>query len=249
VNNGYVTNLLIDTRNANKEIYPYNIFPLKNHQNIKLDNKVTFFIGENGTGKSTLIEAIALAYGFNAEGGSTSFSFETKNSSSELYKHIRMKRSLKRPKTGYFFRAESFYNVATNIESLDELPAPCEKIIKAYGGKSLHEQSRGESFFSLILNRFCKNGFYILDEPESGLSLERQFAFISRLNELVDEQSQFIIATHSPIILAYPHSTIYQITENGMCEVEYEQTNAFKFMKMFAENHSNFLNELLKAKE
>ncbi|MDR2616900.1 MAG: AAA family ATPase, partial [Endomicrobium sp.] len=185
MDNGYVTNLLIDTRNANKETYPYNIFPLKNPQNIELDNKVTFFIGENGTGKSTLIEAIALAYGFNAEGGSTSFSFETKNSSSELYKHIRLKRSLKRPKTGYFFRAESFYNVATNIESLDELPGAGEKIIKAYGGKSLHEQSRGESFFSLILNRFCKNGFYILDEPESGLSLERQFAFISRLNELV----------------------------------------------------------------
>ncbi|MDR3124382.1 MAG: AAA family ATPase, partial [Endomicrobium sp.] len=111
MDNGYVTNLLIDTRNANKETYPYNIFPLKNHQNIELDNKVTFFIGENGTGKSTLIEAIAVAYGFNAEGGSTSFSFETKNSSSELYKHIRLKRSLKRPKTGYFFRAESFYNV------------------------------------------------------------------------------------------------------------------------------------------
>ncbi|MDR1473265.1 MAG: AAA family ATPase, partial [Lactobacillales bacterium] len=192
--------------------------------------------------------SIAVAYGFNAEGGSTNFSFETKNSSSKLYKHVKLKRTLKRPKTGYFFRAESFYNVATNIETLDELPTG-KKIIKAYGGKSLHEQSRGESFFSLILNRFCKNGFYILDEPESGLSLERQFAFISRLNELVDEQSQFIIGTHSPIILSYPHSTIYQITENGMYKVEYEQTNAFKFMKMFTENHSNFLNELLKAKE
>ncbi|MDR3124575.1 MAG: hypothetical protein LBU10_01675 [Endomicrobium sp.] len=106
-----------------------------------------------------------------------------------------------------------------------------------------------ENRFFLILNIFCKNGFYILVEPESGHSLESQFAFISRLNELVDEQSQFIIATHSPIILSYPHSTIYQITESGMYEVEYEQTNAFKFMKMFAENHSNFLNELLKAKE
>lgn len=225
--------------------YPYNLPVLKNLDVLSLNNAVTYIVGENGSGKSTLIEAIAIAYGFNAEGGSANFSFSTINSSSNLYKNLKIKKTLNHPKDGFFLRAESFYNVATNIDMLDSIPAASGKIINSYGGRSLHEQSHGESFLSLFLNRFRGNGVYILDEPEAALSSERQLTFISRLNELVNFGSQFIIATHSPIILSYPNSTIYQIDENGLTKTSYEDTEQYKFMKLFINNYPKVLKELL----
>ncbi len=143
---GFVSEILFNIEESNLNRYPYNLDVLKNLKSLALNDKVTFIVGENGTGKSTLIEAIAIAYGFNAEGGSINFNFSTRFSSSDLYKNIRIIRTLNRPKDGYFLRAESFFNVATNIEEMDVVPSTAKKIIESYGGKSLHEQSHGESF-------------------------------------------------------------------------------------------------------
>lgn len=242
---GFVSELLIDIKEKNIKQYPYNLNILKNMKELCLDEKVTFIIGENGAGKSTLIEAIAMAYGFNSEGGSINFNFSTRFSSSELYKNIKIIKTLNCPQDGYFLRSESFYNVATNIEEMDAFPAASRKIIESYGGKSLHEQSHGESFLSLFLNRFRGNGFYILDEPEAALSGQNQLTFVSRLHELVKNNSQFIIATHSPVILSYPNSTIYQIEEKGLSKIVYEETEQYKFMKLFINNYPRILREIM----
>ncbi len=226
--------------------YPYNLEFLNDMKKLQLDKKVTFIIGENGSGKSTLIEAIAIAYGFNAEGGSMNFNFSTKNTSSNLSERIFLKRTLNRAKDGFFLRAESFYNVATEIENLDSIPAAAPKIIESYGGRSLHEQSHGESFLSLMNNRFRGDGIYILDEPESALSVERQLSFLSRLHTLVEKNSQFIIATHSPIILSYPYSTIYCIDGNKIEKKDYTETSPYQFTKMFMDNYKQVLHHLFK---
>lgn len=233
-------------RPENSDRYPFNLNVLNRLERLKLNSKVTFLVGENGSGKSTLIEAIAIAYGFNAEGGSLHFHFATKNSSSELHKHLTLKRTINRAKNGYFLRAESFYNVATEIEALDSIPSSAPRIIESYGGKSLHEQSHGESFLTLMNNRFSGKGFYILDEPEAALSAERQLSFLLRLHELVEAESQFVIATHSPIILSYPHATIYSIEEEGIVKKDYEETEQYQFTKMFLNDHKRILYKLLR---
>lgn len=228
----------------NPRRYPFNLNVLNGFERLKLNSKVTFLVGENGSGKSTLIEAIAIAYGFNAEGGSLHFNFSTKDSSSELHRYLTLIRTINRAKNGYFLRAESFYNVATQIEELDAIPSPAPKVIDSYGGRSLHEQSHGESFLTLMNNRFSGSGFYVLDEPEAALSAERQLSFLLRLHELVEAESQFIIATHSPIILSYPHSTIYSIEGEGIVQKDYEETEQFQFTKMFVNDYKRILYKL-----
>lgn len=205
-------------------------------EELELDSKVTFFVGENGTGKSTLLEAIAVKFGFNPEGGSINFSFSTNATHSELYKYIKLIKSFERPKDGFFLRAESFYNAASYIDELDEIPASTPKISESYGGKSLHEQSHGESFFSLVMNRFGGGGLYILDEPEAALSPSRQMSLLIRINELVKNNSQFIIATHSPIILAYPEAVIYELSEGSIRKTAYRETETYSVMKSFMDN-------------
>ncbi|MPN28946.1 hypothetical protein SDC9_176392 [bioreactor metagenome] len=160
---------------------------------------------------------------------------------SELYNNIKLIKGVKKPENGFFLRAESFYNLATNIDELDrEVPG----LISSYGGKSLHNQSHGESFFSVLMNRFGSKGLYILDEPEAALSPARQMAMISRIHELVKERSQFIIATHSPIIMAYPDSIIYEIKNN--IEVrEYEETEHYQLMKSFINNTDKMIDILI----
>jgi len=217
--------------------FPFRLPVVRFLNSLDFHPKVTFIVGENGSGKSTLLESLAIAYGFNPEGGSKNFTFSSKNSHSNLHEYIRITKGHQRPKDGYFLRAESFYNLATEIDNLD--------LSGSYGGNSLHEQSHGESFFSLINNRFHGNGLYILDEPEAALSPMRQIALLKKIHDLLEADSQFIIATHSPIILAYPRSFIYELSEDGIHKVPYQQTENFMISKQFLNNPSQFLNHLI----
>jgi len=217
------------------DTYPFSLPAVKELGTLKLHPKVTFIVGENGSGKSTLLEAIATSWGFNPEGGTKNFNFGTRRSHSELHAFLTLAKSVKRAKDGFFLRAESFFNVATEIEELDKGPGG-PPIINSYGYKSLHEQSHGESFFALIMKRFGGNGLYILDEPEAALSPSRQLAMLSRIHQLVGLNSQFIIATHSPILMAYPDADIYQIDESGLIKTAYEKTEHFLVTKSFIGN-------------
>lgn len=212
--------------------YPYNLPAVKSLNRLVFHPKITYFVGENGSGKSTLLEAIAIANGFNPEGGTKNFNFNTRKSHSSLADHIRIAKGLP-PRTGFFLRAESFFNVATEIEN--------RNVGEYYGGKSLHEQSHGESFMTLLTERFGAKGLYILDEPESALSPQRQLAALFRIHDLIQQGSQFLIATHSPILLAYPDSTIYQFSAEGIDTVSYQDTDTFQIMKAFINNPEKML--------
>jgi predicted ATPase len=227
--------------------YPFNIPAIRSLETLELHPQVTFLVGENGSGKSTLVEAIAIAAGFNAEGGSRNFNFSSRRSESELHTALRLVRGVRRPKTGYFLRAESYYNVATEIERLDAEPSVASRIGPAYGPRSLHEQSHGESFLALIQNRFSMNGFYVLDEPEAALSPQRQLSFLVSMHELVNGgNSQFVVATHSPIILAYPGATIYTLRPEGINTTKYEDTEQFSLTRDFLVNREQYLRRLLR---
>lgn len=225
--------------------YPFCLDSVRNLSVLNLHPKVTFIIGENGSGKSTLLEAIAVAWGFNPEGGTKNFRFGTFESHSCLHNYIRLSRGVKRAKDGYFLRAESFFNVATEIQRLDESPSFGPPLIESYGGKSLHEQSHGESFMALLINRFGGNGLYILDEPEAALSPTRQMAMVSRMHDLISDNSQFIIATHSPIIMSYPHARIYQFGPEGLECVQYKDTVHYQVTRDFLNNPERMLKILM----
>ncbi len=224
--------------------YPFCLPAVRHLHTLPLHPKVTFLVGENGSGKSTLLEAIAVAFGFNPEGGTKNFGFTTRASHSDLHEYLRLVRGIKRPRDGFFLRAESFFNLATEIERLDEEPGG-PRVINSYGGKSLHEQSHGESFWSLVMHRFGGNGFYILDEPEAALSPQRQLALLSRIHQLANDHSQFVIATHSPILMAYPDADIFHCSEAGLKRVHYEDTEHFQIMHDFVTNPQRMLDILL----
>jgi predicted ATPase len=224
-------------RVASFDDYPFSLPVVRDLHTLELHPKVTFVIGENGSGKSTLLEAIATAWGFNAEGGTKNFRFQTRGSHSALHEYLLLVKSFRRVKDGFFLRAESFFNVATEIDNLG--------VVESYGGVSLHEQSHGESFFALMMNRFGGNGLYILDEPEAALSPSRQLAMISRLHQLVQSKSQFIIATHSPILMAYPDAWIYQIGADGLTRIAYEDSEHYSVTKAFLANPQRYLDQLL----
>ncbi len=242
----YISSILFDnTLNKNSYLNDLPIIKyLSKEKEISFSANVTFFVGENGTGKSTLLEAIAVAYGFNAEGGSKNFTFSTNQTHSELFKHITIaKRGY--AKDGFFLRAESLYNVATNIDDMDKEPSFDPFVIDSYGGVSLHNQSHGESFLSIVQNRFFGNGLYILDEPEAALSPMRLLTLIAEMNELVKKNSQFIIATHSPILMAFPNAEILEFSENGIKSVNYQDTNHFQITRRFLNNPEKMLHYLL----
>ncbi|MBG9544303.1 AAA family ATPase [Cytobacillus firmus] len=224
--------------------YPFSLPSLKTLDEVPFHPKVTFLIGENGMGKSTLLEAVAVALGFNAEGGSFNFNFSTFESHSILGEYLKVIKGVDRPSDGFFLRAESFYNVASNIEEMDsEGGGP--KVIDSFGGRSLHEQSHGEAFFSTFIHRFRGNGIYILDEPEAALSPLRQMSMLTRIHDLVRDHSQFIIATHSPIIMAYPDAAIYEFTDDGISEKKLEETNHYRIMKQFFDDKKRMIHHLL----
>lgn len=213
------------------------------NKSIKLSERITFFVGENGLGKSTLIEAIAIAYGFNPEGGTKNFCFETVKAHSELWEHLTIAKN-RFARDGFFLRAESFFNVASAIDRMDEIPAAAPSLIGSYGGISLHEQSHGESFLALVQNRFGGNGVYILDEPEAALSPMRLMTLIAEILALVDKDSQFIIATHSPMLMAIPHSEILEISEYGIKSVCYKETEHYQVTKRFLESPERMIKYL-----
>lgn len=211
-----------------------------------LEQPVTFLVGENGTGKSTLLEAIAVAAGFNAEGGTRNFTFSSRETHSQLYEYLRLVKGVRRPRDGFFLRAESFYNVASNIDDLNEIPTSRPPLINSYGGKSLHEQSHGESFLSLVLNRFGGEGLYLLDEPEAALSPSRQMSLFTYLHQLVEKNSQLVIATHSPILMAYPGACIYVLSKDGgICRTPYEQTEHYIITREFLNHPEKMIQYLL----
>ncbi|MFN3213063.1 MAG: AAA family ATPase [Henriciella sp.] len=222
-----------------EDAYPFNLPAVRSWEKLQLHEKVTFFVGENGSGKSTLIEAIAVAAGFNPEGGSRDHAFSTRATHSQLHEHLRLVRAPFRPKDGYFLRAESFYAQSSYI---DDVANP-----DRYGGKALHAQSHGESFMSLFWNRFEGKGLYILDEPEAALSPNRQFSFLTHLHNLVQDGSQFIIATHSPIILAYPNAWIYQMTETGPERLPWDALEHVDLTRQFLNKPDVFLDMLLQS--
>ncbi len=227
------------------EGYPFSLAAVRSLDRLELHPAVTFFVGENGSGKSTLLEAIAVACGFNAEGGSKNFRFGTRDSHSELHRYLRISRGLQRPRDGYFLRAESFYNVATEIEKMDAEPNSGPLIGPSYGERPLHEQSHGEFFLALLLNRFHGEGLYLLDEPEAALSPSRQLSVIVRMHDLVLAKSQFIVATHSPILMAYPEAWIYSFSPQGIERVPYEATEHYRITRDFLSNPQRMLRELL----
>jgi len=219
--------------------YPFNIPAvryLRTAGYLPLEKPVTFFVGENGTGKSTLIEAIAVAMGFNGEGGSRDFFFTTQRTHSDLHDYLTISKSIT-PKDGFFLRAESFYNTASYLEENSNL--------KRYGGISFHEQSHGESFLALARNRFEGNGLYILDEPESALSPQRLMSLLVVIDELVKNNSQFIIATHSPILMAYPDADILEFSGTGIHKVGYRETEHYKITKQFIDMPERMIQYLL----
>lgn len=221
--------------------YPFSIPAVRAlADGLVLHPKVTFFVGENGSGKSTILEAIAVAAGFNAEGGTRNFNFETRASHSPLHEHLRVAWS-RRPKDGFFFRGESFFTVASEIEALDKV----QPLMHCYGGRSLHERSHGEAFLALVNNRFGGDALYLLDEPESALSPARLLSLISAIANLVRRDSQVVIATHSPVLLAYPDAKIYSFGPDGVAETTWAETEHVQLTRDFLNAPGRYLKHLL----
>ncbi len=209
--------------------YPFNVPPIASLDALAITSRVCFFVGENGTGKSTLLEAIAAHYGFGHEGGNRNFSFETTSSVRSIDPLVRALRVgfTVRTGSGFYLRAESFFNVASYVDSVGGFDS--------YGGKSLHDQSHGESFISLLQNRFTRSGFYVMDEPEAALSPQRQLSFLVLLHDLLkdNENIQFLIATHSPILLAYPGAQILSFDGGQIHEINYRESQPFQLVSRF----------------
>lgn len=228
------------------ERYPFNLPAVSwlACRGLALPPGVTFLAGENGSGKSTLVEAIAVAAGFNPEGGSRNFRFTTRASESALGDHLILTWGPVKPRNGFFLRAESYYNVATEIERLDH--AGPSRLLPAYGGVSPHERSHGESFLDLATHRFGPRGLYLLDEPEAALSVRGCMALLARLADLAAQNCQVLVATHSPILLALPGATILEIDDDGAIgRVDYDDALPVRLTRTFLAAPDRFLRHLL----
>lgn len=221
-------------------LYPFNIPAVNDMENIDFHADVTFFVGDNGSGKSTVLESLALALGFSEEGGTLNVQLNSASSSSNLYEALKLIKSYKKPKDYYFLRAESFYNVGTYMNELG--------YIDGYGG-NIHERSHGEAFFKVLSHKLRGNGLYLLDEPEAALSPYMQMTALAVIDQLCKDQSQLIIATHSPILLAYPNATIYQFSDTGIKKVKYEETDHFRITRDFLNNYEKRVEQLLKEND
>ncbi|MFD0674905.1 AAA family ATPase [Cohnella sp. GCM10027633] len=226
----------------NQDQYPFNIPTINSMRRIALKQNVTFLVGENGTGKSTLLEAIAYQCGFHTAGGSRNNQYELNSSEALLGDHIRLS-WMPKVTQGFFLRAETFYDFASHI---DELAEEHPSVYDSYGGKSLHSQSHGEAFFSLFENRFGKRGIYLLDEPEAALSPTRQIAFLNIIHEL-QKSAQLIIATHSPILLGYPLAEILSFDSDPIQQIDYKETEHYQVTRRFLENRQFYLRDIMES--
>lgn len=236
MNNQFIQSISIDWSKIDEHSYLRNIEALSGLERLDFTKPITFFVGENGSGKSTLLEAIAIAYGFNPEGGTKNYSFSTYDSHSDLYDALRINRGYRRAGWGYFLRAESFYNVATKEEEYADIAHPSEKF---------HEKSHGESFLAIAQGQLRPNGLYIFDEPEAALSPQRQLTLLAEIYECAKQDSQFIIVTHSPILLGIPDAEILTFDNGTVHTCEYEETDSYQITKMFIENREQLLDKLL----
>lgn len=240
MNDLFIQKIMLDWSKIDEESYLRRIEAICGLEELKFEKAVTFFVGENGSGKSTLLEAIAVSCGFNPEGGSRNYCFSTFDSHSELCEAMTIGKGWKKISWGYFLRAESFYNVATKEMEYSDLAHP---------SKRYHEQSHGESFLALVQNNFRPNGLYILDEPEAALSPQRQLTLLLEIDRLSRQGAQFMIASHSPILLGLPDAQIYSFDEDGVQSCEYEDTQSYQITEMFINNRKALLSRLLEANE
>lgn len=236
MNHRFIQNVLIDWEKIEYHSYLRSIPALQFDGSLTFTKNITFFVGENGTGKSTLLEGIAVAYGFNPEGGSKNYHFSTYDSHSELHHAIRLTRRFEKPGWSYFLRAESFYNVATKEEEYADLEHPSKKY---------HEKSHGESFLALAQGSFKPHGLYLLDEPEAALSPQRQLTLLIEISRLSKQGAQFIIASHSPILLGIPGAQILSFDDGVIHECDYLETESYQVTEMFINNREYFLKRLL----
>lgn len=244
----YLRSITIDKPKIASTQFPFTIPAIKSLKEMTFHPDVTFLVGENGSGKSTLLEALANCMSIGGLGGTGNFKLDDKEGSSDLTQYIKSKRSFQKPKDRFFLRAESFYNVADYLDDLWRDPdarTTYYQVFKRYGGKSLHEQSHGESFLALLRSGLGGKGLYLFDEPEAALSPTRQLSALVRIDDLVKLQSQFIIATHSPILMAYPNAKIYLFDESGCREISYEDTEHYKVTRDFLNNYPRRLEMLL----
>lgn len=242
----YITGLEVLRDQLPVDSYTLAIPALRSLENLDFPCPVTFFTGENGSGKSTLLEAVAVAYGFNPEGGTRNFQFSTRDTHSDFSSALRLRKGVKKPQDGFFLRAESFYNVASKVDDYAAESIGRINYLDYYGGRSLHCQSHGESFLALMQNRFHGNSIFILDEPEAALSPQRQLTALLMIGRLAKEGSQFIIATHSPILLGLPGAQILCFDDGDLHPITYEETEVYQVMEMFINSRELLLKKLLK---
>lgn len=232
----YINKIIVDWERLDEKSYIRQIKALQGLEELKFNRPITFFCGENGTGKSTLLEAIAVAYGFNPEGGTLNYSFSTYDTHSELCKAINIVKGFDRKKYGYFLRAESFYNVATKEMEYADLEHP---------SLQLHKRSHGESFLTIVQNNISSRGLYLLDEPEAALSPQRQLTLLIELNRLAKTGAQFIIVTHSPILLGIPSAEIFSFDNEKLHSIDYEETDSYMVTELFINHREQVLKRLL----
>nr|WP_296959641.1 AAA family ATPase [uncultured Mediterraneibacter sp.] len=236
MNSQFIQGVLFEWNKIDDDSYLKKIEAFKDIEELEFKNPITFFVGENGSGKSTLLEAIAVAYGFNPEGGTKNYMFSTHDTHSELCDAIRISKGFRKESWGYFLRAESFYNVATQEEEYADFRHPSARY---------HEKSHGESFLALAQNNLRANGLYLFDEPEAALSPQRQLTLLMEIYKCAREGSQFFIVTHSPILLGIPGADIYCFDDGKIHLCEYEETESYQVTEMFINNRQMLLDRLL----
>jgi Predicted ATPase len=235
----YVKSIDYYKQDIDSSEYPFNLGIIHKINDLLFDNSVTFIIGENGSGKSTILECIASLCGYNIEGGSKNNCNSQYNEIDTFAKCCRLVRYPFSPRDGYFYRAETYYNLISELDNLG--------ISQELFAHDLHNRSRGEGILDLMHNRFFGNGLYVIDEPESGLSIDSQMKILIRMHELVGQNSQLIISTHSPIILSYPNAKVYELSEGSISNVDLHETDLYTTWKLFFQESESFIEKLLLA--